>query len=110
MGIMAVIYGVDTDRPYGPVEAKGAIVRCFFEAHRENMQLGEGSDQALTQEYAQETVKKLMEETGGDFENPTKENLIKLCGKIREFSSNFKSPEELEKCYAEVAELVEGLK
>ena len=110
MGIMAVIYGVDTDRPYGPVEVKSAIVRCFFEVHRENMQLGEKCDRALTQEYAQETVKKLMEETGGDFESPTKENLIKLCSKIREFSSNFKSPEEIEKCYAKVTALASGLK
>ncbi len=37
-------------------------------------------------------VRRFFQETGGDFENPTKESLVNVCDNLAEFSKSFRSP------------------
>jgi uncharacterized protein YpuA (DUF1002 family) len=54
-------------------------------------------------------IAKMFEKTGGDFDHPTKESLVKALDGLAEFSKNFRNQEVVDKHYNEIKELVDKL-
>ncbi len=116
---MAIIYGVDTSKSYGPIEVRDAIIDCFTEAHSEILEkdidefaAGINSEdvEKIKNISVKLMVKNYFNETGDNFENPTKESLIAVCDKLAEFARNFRADEIIKKHYREIMQLVEGLR
>lgn len=115
---MAIIYGVDTDKQFTAEDAREAIARCFTEAHNAVMEeYMRDIDKDATSEELEEMkkinvrqiVRDCFKKTGGDFDNPTKESIIAMLGKLKEFAANFRNQEIIKKHYGEIMELVSKL-
>lgn len=89
-------------------EVRDALVECFFEAHCEDAQIGEG-DSALTRKYTTEVVKKAFTDVGGDFEKPTKQTLTAVIAKLKDFAGGFRDPSVIQRHAGEILELVEKI-
>ena len=115
---MSIIYGVDTTKPVTPYDVRDAIVECFILAHSEALDDLKNYGKELTpiefENIKEIDIRQLMRnffsEVGGDYENPTKESIQGVIGKLKEFSVNFRNPEIIEKHASEIAELVNCLK
>ena len=114
---MTIIYGVDTEKPITPIDARDAIVRCFVLAHKEILKNIDEIDRDMSEKELEElktisvneTIHFFFKEIGGDYEKPTKDSLIGVCDKVRDFSKNFRKPEDINKHYNEIMILVEKL-
>lgn len=111
------IYGVDLDGEVTPVMVRDAIIECFLGAHGEILDdMKETGDFKSEEEFEEMKkvdikllVKKSFGDVGGDYDNPTKEDIIGVCGKLAEFAANFRKPEIIEKHRGEIMRLVEKL-
>jgi len=113
-----IIYGVDTKKKVTPIMVRDAIIRCFSEAHKEVLKLMEECSKGMSEKDIERMkaieieliVKRCFDETGGDFNNPTKESLMKAIGKLAEFAAEFRQPEIIKKHYNEIKTLIDLLK
>ena len=103
------IYGIDLEEELTPLKVRDAIIQCFFEAHCADSDVVEAGQEA-SQEYCSTIVRKAFDDTGGDFDNPTKESILKVMGQLAEFAKNFRDPKIIEKHYSQIMSLVEKLK
>jgi hypothetical protein len=111
------IYGVDTKQSVTAVHVRDAIVKCFMQAHEsvlEDMkEYGEFKSKKEFEDMKHINIKVLVEtffrEAGGDFKNPTKESIIKVIGKLKEYAKNFRKPVIVEKHAREIMVLVSKL-
>lgn len=101
---MSIIYGIDTSKPVTPFNARDCLITCFTSAHGGAAQLSESDD--VKNQYIENIVKKFFIEVGGDFDHPTKESLIKVLEKLKEFSLNFRSAELVEQHVQEIMTLI----
>lgn len=81
---------------------------CFYEAHCKDAQVTDKEN--MGKPYCVEIVKKAFKESGGDFENPTKESILKAMDNLAEFSRSFRDPKKIEENYAKIMILVNKLK
>jgi hypothetical protein len=102
-------YGVNLDKPITPVVVRDAVVECFYGAHCKDSEIEMGDDET-SHTYCESVVKKAFTDSGGDFENPTKESLQKALGQLAEFSKNFRNPEIIKQHFGEMMELMNKLK
>ena len=86
---MTVIYGVDTTLPITPLAVRDAIVSCFSLAHFQDSNLG---DPSLTTHYCTSLIRKFCTDNHDDFDNPTKDSLLRLVESLQVFSKNFRDP------------------
>jgi len=105
---MAIIYGVDTEKTVTPLMVRDAILKCFYNAHCEASSISDDKD--VNKEYCREIVRKMFNDSGGNFEKPTKEDILKAIESLKEFSKNFRKPEVIQKHAAEIMKLLEKLK
>ena len=111
---MTRIYGVDPDKKVTPVMVRDAIIRCFVLAHRDVLEkMKEYGDVGSKQEFEKTKkldveilIKKMFSEVGGDFDNPTRESIVKVCDKLAEFSKSFRRPEIIKRHYGEIMKLI----
>jgi len=54
-------------------------------------------------------IEKYFEEVNGDFDNPTKESLLEVIGKLQEFAKNFRKPKIVNKHSGEIMKLIKKL-
>ncbi|MFH1770144.1 MAG: hypothetical protein ABH828_01165 [archaeon] len=109
------IYGVDLSKPVTPMMVRDALIECFLNAH--GSILDDMKDQYKdSKEFNQikeidikMTIKKFFKDVGGDFDNPTKESILKVMGKLQEFSANFRKPKIIERHAGQMMLLVEKL-
>lgn len=112
-----LIYGVDPSKPVTPAMVRDAIVECFVQAHKENLEEMREYHEFKSEKEFEEMkmmdvriiIKSKFEEIGGDFENPTKETILAVMKKLAELSINFRDPEVIKKHYGEIMELVNKL-
>ncbi len=112
------VYGIEKNDPYTAVDVRDAIIRCFEQAHGT---VTKKSMESFTNNYTQQEmdelvrkniediIKNAFKETGGNYDNPDKESLIKVIDWLRTFSIKFRQPEVIEKHYGEIKELIRGL-
>jgi len=111
------IYGVDTGRKITPLMVRDAIVRCFFlvhdtildEAKKYGVTCSGKEMRKMRMIYVKNLIKKFFEETGGDFDNPTRESMVKVCDKLSDFSKNFRRPEAIKEHRAKIMKLLEQM-
>jgi len=106
---MTKVYGIGMDQEITPLMVRDALIECFFQAHCADT----GMDQTegdTNRQYCGEIIKKSFNDIGGDFNNPTKEDVLKVMGKLKEFSAGFRDPSIIEKHSKEIMKLVEKMK
>ncbi len=111
------IYGVDPTKDITAVQARDAIIRCFVSAHCENLEnIKEYGDEISKEHFeklkkinVESLIKKYFKEIEGNYKNPSKEDLIKICDKLAEFASNFREQKIIKKHYQEIMQLINKL-
>lgn len=115
---MTKIYGVDNTQPFTTIDVRDAIIECFVQAHNEildkdlkdfSQMMSQESYEGLKTMNIKKMIHGVFDELGEDFNNPSKEALIKVCDKLAEFSRQFRSPEIIKKHYNEIMGLVNKL-
>lgn len=112
------LYGVDLSEDVTPVMARNAMVKCFMQAHCEVMaEMKEyhkfGSEEEFTKMEQMNVIaiiKSIFAELGADFDQPTKEDLLKAIDKLTEYAANFRSPEIIKKHYDEMVLILSKVK
>ena len=87
---------------------RDAILECFYQAHCEAASLG--NDEKVNRGYCGEIVKKAFADTKGNFEKPSKEDILKVMESLKEFAKGFRNPDIIKKHALEIMKLVEKLK
>lgn len=105
---MVIIYGVNTDEEVTPLKIRDAIIECFYQAHCSDAQLGL-DDEEMNRDYCRAIVEKAFDQTGNDFEKPTKESILQVMGELAEFAKKFRDAEIIKKHAAEIMKLIERL-
>ncbi|OGM94287.1 hypothetical protein A2524_01280 [Candidatus Wolfebacteria bacterium RIFOXYD12_FULL_48_21] len=103
---MAIIYGIDTEQPVMPLMVRDALIECFYEAHCQDTGL-DMPNESTDRSYCSALVKKAFAESGGNFDNPTKEDLMRVMEKLVEFSKNFRDPSLVQKHAKEIQQLLD---
>jgi hypothetical protein len=103
------IYGIDPEGKVTPLMVRDAILECFFQAHCADSGVGAGEED-VGKSYCSKIVRTAFEKIGGDFSNPTKEDIIKVMGGLREFARNFRDSKLVEENYAKIMQLVNKIK
>ncbi len=85
-------------------EVVKALVNCFYEAHCAATEI-DGNELDLKQ-YCLSLVKEKFQEQGVDFDNPSKEGLLKVINALAEFSKDFRSQEVIDKHKSEIISLL----
>jgi hypothetical protein len=115
---MANTYGLDTSKKYNEVQVRDAIIKCFSLAHKEVLKenfedikssMNEREFESFQQFNIKTHVKSIFEQIGGNFDQPSKSDLLRVCDQLAEFSNNFRSREIVTKHYNEVIELINNL-
>ena len=114
---MTIIYGIDTNKPLTPKDACNAIIECFVEAHKKELNemkdFVSGADKDELERMKIINVKQMVNnffsEVGGDCDNPTKEDIILVLGKMKEFAVNFRNPQVIEEHYNKIKKLINKL-
>ena len=102
------IYGIDPGQFLTTLMVRDAIIECFTEAHCIDTDVF-AIDREASKKYCQEIVHKAFADSEGDFENPTKDDLIGAMQNLTKFSKNFRNPALVEKHYQEIMTLVDKL-
>jgi hypothetical protein len=111
------IYGVDLDKKITPVIVRDAIIICFYEAHskdldmmRNQLNFNSNSDfEDFKKKDVIALIKLKFDEVGGDFNNPSKESLIKVVNQLKDYSKLFRDQSIIEKHAYEIMKLIEKL-
>jgi len=108
------IYGVDLSGKITPIQVRDAIIKCFSQAQEELMEYMEETTELKPEDiekmYVDFIIEKTFEKVGGDFKNPTKETLIKVVMKLKEYAANvLRDPEIIEKHAGEIGQLIDKL-
>ena len=109
------IYGVDLSREITPILVRDAIIECFTQAQHKliNFMI---ENIGSTQEDAKkinvdQIIKNAFKDVNGDYDNPTKESLINLIMKLKDYAKNaFRETEIIEKHASEIQQLIDKLK
>lgn len=102
-----LIYGIDPNKSLTPLMVRDAIVECFAQAHCADAGLDINKEEGRM--YCRRTVQKAFKDTGGDFDNPTKESIQAALENLAEFARQFRDQETVQKHYGQIMELVEKL-
>lgn len=111
------IYGVDITKPVTPLQAREAVLKCFFQAHKEVLndmiEYGEFKDKEDL-EHMQKLdvelmVKNFFKEAKADFENPTKESLTKVCDMLADYAKHFRNKKIVTKHYREIMKILKKI-
>ena len=81
-----IIYGVDTNKKVTPIMIRDAMIRCYYEAHCNVLELARDSFykppkkkfEEMKKSHVKELVEDIFHRLGGDFNKPTKEYLLKV--------------------------------
>ncbi|HEY5587419.1 MAG TPA: hypothetical protein VIK86_00525 [Candidatus Paceibacterota bacterium] len=114
---MTIIYGIDTDKRVNSSDVRDAIVECFTQAHSEALADLENYIEGLSKSDFEEMkrinirqmIRNYFEEVGGSYDNPTRDSILKVMGKLKEFAENFRDKEMIDKHFKEISILVEKL-
>lgn len=83
-----------------PVKARDLIVKCFFEAQKETFARikqdmgGSTSDKDLMNNVVA-SIKMVFREVGTDYENPTKEGIIKAVETLAKKAGSWGTPQDI---------------
>ena len=108
------IYGVDLLGKITPIQVRDAIVKCFLEAQKELIEYMEKTTDLSNESIEDFNVNMVIEnafiDVGGNFDNPTKETLLKVVMKLKVIAEDaFRESEVIEKHSGEIKQLIDKL-
>lgn len=88
-----------------------------FLAHKETLEdMGDYAEdlspedlEKAKRDYIKASISKFFQEVRGDYDNPTKDSILKVLEKLKAFSVHFRKPKSVEKHYNEIMRLVNNL-
>ena len=112
-----IIYGVDITKKVTPIMVRDAIIQCFFEAHCSVLELaretfGHPSEEIfedMKKSHVNELVHDIFIKIKGDFNNPTKDELLLVLNNLKSFASIYRRPKIVKKHVDEVMKLINKL-
>lgn len=112
-----IIYGVDVTKNVTTVMVRDAIIQCFYEAHCSVLELAretfghppEEKFEEMKKIHVKELVQDIFVKIKGDFNNPTKDNLLKVLDNLKGFASIYRRPEIIKKHVGEIMLLIDKL-
>lgn len=117
MFIKKCIYGANIKKVVTPIVVRDAIVNCFIQAHdqldidiKEYSSIDSKNMKSIKEINAINLIKKFFEESEGDYEKPTRESIMGVLKKLKEFSMNFRNKKLVEQHENEIMALVKQLK
>lgn len=104
----------ESDQPLTAIQVRDAIIKCFGEAHDKVLdsleEFSDSKDPAQLEKFKQMdilmTVKSICKKCSVNFDNPTKEDLVKIIDELAKFSSNFRSEEIINRNYEIALDLI----
>ena len=111
------IYGLNPEKKFTPLDVREAIIRCFIKAHSRILEETCGDCPGISAEElrkfkelnVRELVRQYFTEVGGNYDQPDKESLIKVCDKLKEFAFHFRGWKIIEKNYKQIMTLINKL-
>lgn len=109
-----ILYGVDLNKNISPILVRDAIIKCFYEAHCNVLELaresfGYPSDKKFNEmkkSHVKELVQEIFHKIGGNFNDPTKENLEEVVEHLKKFAKVYRKPEIIKKHVNEINFLI----
>jgi hypothetical protein len=113
----SIIYGVNITKKVTPVMVRDAIIQCFYEAHKDVLELAretfgtppEKKFEEMKKSHVKELIQDIFDKIGGDFNKPTKDNLLKVLDNLKGFASIYRKPEAIKKHISEIKLLINKL-
>ncbi|AKM78502.1 MAG: hypothetical protein UX70_C0001G0791 [Candidatus Wolfebacteria bacterium GW2011_GWB1_47_1] len=105
---MTLIYGIDTTQPITPRMVRDAIIECFHQAHDEELR-NRTVDEQVNRSFCAAIVEKAFLDIGADFQNPTKEDLLRVIEQLAVFTIQFRDPLIVDRHIAEIRQLIDKL-
>jgi hypothetical protein len=111
------IYGIDITKKITPIMVRDAIIQCFYEAHCSVLELAretfghppEKKFEEMKKSHVKELVQNIFIKIEGDYNNPTKDNLLKVLDNLKDFASIYRKPEIIKKHVGEIMHLIKKL-
>ncbi|MBU0535902.1 MAG: hypothetical protein KKE20_02985 [Nanoarchaeota archaeon] len=94
------IYSVDLSKAVTPKIARDAVILCVSEAYKGNISKSE----------CERIVKERFKEAGADFDNPTKDGIMKACERLSVWSSEEKRLKDIEKHFFDILKVLNKIK
>ena len=112
-----IIYGVDATKNVTPVMVRDAMIQCFYEAHCNVLELAretfghppEKKFEEMKKSHVKELVQNIFHRIGGDYNRPTKENLLLVLENLKGFASIYRQPDIIKKHISEIMLLINKL-
>ena len=101
-------YGIDPNLPLTPLLVRDALENCFYNAHREAIDLENNSEQ-VTKEYCRQMVQQAFHKTGGQYDQPTKKSIMAATNYLSRQAKNFRNQEVISQHVAEIMKYVDTL-
>lgn len=114
---MNTIYGINLNEEITPKMVRDAIIECYYQADSEVLkELFQQSDfnsredeEKSKREHVEIMIKKFFDDVDGDFNNPTKESLIKVINRCRDFAQLFRDRSIIDSNYQQIFTLIERI-
>ena len=111
---MAKIYGVDVSKKISPIQVRDAILVCFSNAHKEILDEMDKYTEWESKEdretfrsiEIESIIRQAFTDSKVDFDDSSKEDLLKVLEKLAEYASEFRKPEIIKKHYKQIKELI----
>lgn len=108
---MSIVYGIDTSKPITPLQVRDAMIECFFQAHCQDAEkVGDAANETEARTHCKQAVEEGFNQSHEDFNNPTKQSLLKVAYYLASYSESFRDPEIIEQHKKQIMELINKLK
>ena len=112
-----IIYGVDVNNIVTPVMVRDAIIKCFYSAHRDVLELARESFgyppkkkfEEMKKVHVEELIMDIFDKINGDYNKPTKDDLIKVIENLKKFASIYRNKEVINEHVNEINLLINKL-
>ena len=112
-----IVYGVDITKKVTPIIVRDAIIQCFYEAHCNVLELAretfghppEKKFNEMKKSHVKELVQDIFVRINGDFNKPTKNNLLIVVRNLKDFAKIYRKPKIIKKHVTEIMTLVDKL-
>ncbi|HLG24010.1 MAG TPA: hypothetical protein VI564_03725 [Candidatus Nanoarchaeia archaeon] len=110
-----ILYGLDLSKKITPIMVRDAIIECFTQAHKEILdtmdEFAEWKSEEEREDFkkmeAEYVVKYAFDNASANFENPTKEDLLKATKELAKYSCNFRKRDIIDKHFNEIKSILE---
>ena len=112
-----IIYGVDITKNVTSIMVRDAMIQCFYEAHCNVLDLAretfghppENKFEEMKKSHVNELVQDIFHKIGGDFNRPTKEDLLLALDNLKGFASIYRKPNIIKKHVNDLMRLIDKL-